>query len=146
MDFSIIWLILLVVFIVVEAGTFGFVSIWFAIGSLAALITSFFVSSSVVQTIVFFVVSFVLLIATFPLAKKIRKRKQTPTNADRNIGRQGTVIKNITPSVPGRIKIDGVDWTAYSSETLSEGDLCIIEEIEGTSVKVKAAINVGAVT
>ncbi len=146
MEISWIWLVLLAVFMAIEAATFGLVSIWFGIGSLAALITSFFVPSLTVQTTVFFAVSFVLILATFPFAKKLRKRKQEPTNADRNVGRQGVVIAKITPSVPGRIKLDGVDWSAKSNETLEEGALCVVENIESTTVTVKAATERQAAT
>ncbi len=139
--FSIIWLVLLVVFIVVEAVTFGLVSIWFGAGSLAALIVSFFTPSLLTQTIVFFAVSFILILATFPLVKKFRYRKQEPTNADRNIGRQGVVIARITPSVHGRVKIDGVDWAARSYATLEEGDLCVVQSIDSTTVYVLPAPN-----
>ncbi len=137
MGISWIWLVLFVVFLAIEAATFGIFSIWFGAGSLVALIVSFFTDSFLVQTSVFFAVSFVLLFATFPFVKKIRKRKQEPTNADRNIGRQGLVISKITPSVPGRVKLDGVDWAARSNVTLEPGTLCMVESIESTTIVVK---------
>ncbi len=139
MGISWVWLVLLVVFMGVEAITFGLVSIWFGIGSLAALITSFFTPAVPVQITVFFVVSFALILATFPFVKRLRKKKREPTNADRNIGRQGVVISKITPATPGRIKLDGVDWAARSAETLEEGTLCIVNEIDSTTVIVSSA-------
>ena len=42
---SLVWLILLIAFVVVEALTVSLVSIWFAAGAVAALIVSGFTSS-----------------------------------------------------------------------------------------------------
>ena len=52
-----IWLILLVAFTVVELATTQLVSIWFAGGSLVALILNFSGFQIVTQVIVFFVVT-----------------------------------------------------------------------------------------
>ena len=59
---SILWLVALIALVVVEAATVGLVSLWFALGSLAALITSFFVHNIWVQFGVFLVVSLVSLL------------------------------------------------------------------------------------
>ena len=61
---SLVWLILLIAFVVVEALTVSLVSIWFAAGAVAALIVSGFTSSWLVQFAVFAVVSAVALAAT----------------------------------------------------------------------------------
>ena len=53
---SLVWLILLIAFVVVEALTVSLVSIWFAAGAVAALIVSGFTSSWLVQFAVFAVV------------------------------------------------------------------------------------------
>ena len=42
---SVIWLVLLVAFAVAEALTVGLVSVWFAAGALAALLTTFFTAN-----------------------------------------------------------------------------------------------------
>ena len=71
---SLVWLILLIAFVVVEALTVSLVSIWFAAGAVAALIVSGFTSSWLVQFAVFAVVSAVALAATRPLVKKAHDR------------------------------------------------------------------------
>ena len=63
------WLILFVIFLLVEIITMGLTTIWFAGGAIVAYITSFF-AGEVVQIVVFFVVSFLLLFTTRPFAKK----------------------------------------------------------------------------
>ncbi len=136
MSASWIWLILLVAFVLIEAGTHGLVSIWFGAGALVSLVTSFISTSVTVQITVFFVVSFALFFATMPFAKKMRAQKQTPLNADRNLGKTGTVVVEITPQVAGRIKLDGVDWNAVSDETLQKGELCVIKAVNSATVTV----------
>ena len=59
---SLVWLILLIAFVVVEALTVSLVSIWFAAGAVAALIVSGFTSSWLVQ---FAVKKFVGILSCF---------------------------------------------------------------------------------
>ena len=67
---SICWLAALVALLALEAATVGLVSLWFAVGSLCALLTSFFVSNIWVQFAVFLAVSFLCLVIIRPLARK----------------------------------------------------------------------------
>ena len=53
----VIWLIVMVLFLVVEGITVGLVSLWFALGALAALLVSLGVDNVWVQIAVFLVVS-----------------------------------------------------------------------------------------
>ena len=59
-----IWLILTIVFIVVEMITVGLTSIWFAAGSLLSLIAAALEAPFGVQLAIFFIVSVVILLAT----------------------------------------------------------------------------------
>ena len=59
---TIIWLILVVVFIIVEISTAAYISLWFILGSLIAMLSSFITSNTVIQIAVFLFVSFVTLI------------------------------------------------------------------------------------
>jgi membrane protein implicated in regulation of membrane protease activity len=74
-----IWLGIFVVTIIVEAATQDLVSIWFSLGSMAALCVSFGVPFWV-EIIVFFVVSTITLIFTRPLVKKLMDRQIRKTN------------------------------------------------------------------
>ena len=56
-----LWLALFVVFLIVEAGTVALVSIWFALGALAALVSCVLGAEMWLQITVFLVVSLVLL-------------------------------------------------------------------------------------
>ena len=81
-----VWLGATVLFGVVEAATAGLVSIWFAAGSLAALLVTMLGANTTVQIVVFLLVTAVTLVLTRPLVKKYQSGKTTPTNADQ-IGR-----------------------------------------------------------
>lgn len=104
----ILWLAAAVGFLALEASTFNMTSIWFAIGSAAALLCCVFTGSFRVQAVVFLVVSILCLAAFRPLAAKLRL-KHTATNGDRNLGREAIVLSPVTAEVPGRC-----GWTAWT--------------------------------
>lgn len=140
---SLVWLILLIAFVVVEALTVSLVSIWFAAGAVAALIVSGFTSSWLVQFAVFAVVSAVALAATRPLVKKRMTARRVPTNADINVGRKAQVLVEVTPDVTGRVRLDGVDWNARCAtpgDTLTPGALCRVTEIHSTLLIVEPVL------
>lgn len=136
----IIWLGLLVLFLVVEAAcAIHLVCIWFAIGSLAALVVYFLHGALWLQITVFLVVSAALLISLWPLTKKFLTPKLTKTNVDSIIGSTGYVtaaVDNIHGQ--GQVKLNGMEWTARSTsgEPISEGTLVTVNRIEGVKVFV----------
>ena len=132
----IVWIILIVFFSVLEAATVGLVSLWFAVGGLGALTASIFTDNVWIQVSVFVIVSAVALAAMRPLVKKVAN-KNSATNADRNIGRTADVIAAISPQRPGRVKLDGVDWSATSDVPLAVGTRCIVTAIHGTLLIVQ---------
>ena len=60
-SFTIIWLIVLIICIGVELATMGLTSIWFAGGSVPAIIAAAFGGPVWLQVILFLIVSLVLL-------------------------------------------------------------------------------------
>ena len=87
MSMPAIWLGAIVVFLVVEALIPGLVSIWFAFGALAALISALLRAPFWLQFVWFIAVSVAALALTRPLARKYVNGKVQPTNADMLIGR-----------------------------------------------------------
>ena len=136
---AIFWLVLLILFIVMEATTTSLVSIWFAAGSLVALILSGFKCQFWIQVTAFIVVSFVLLLATRPFAKKFLEPKITKTNFDRIIGETCLVEEEINNlNETGAVKVKGTIWTARSCEEkiIPVGTTVEIIRIEGVKVFV----------
>lgn len=133
-----LWGILLAVFVVVEAATVNLVTVWFAVGALAALISGAFTRSLLAQVLVFLVVSAIALAVSKPFMDKARHmRPAAPLGLERNLGRQATVVQAIRPEAPGRVRLDGVDWTAVCACELAEGALCTVTGISGTTLRVE---------
>lgn len=131
------WIIAFLVLILIELVTVNLVSIWFAIGSIAAYITTFFTDNFMIQLIVFVIVSIISLLAMKPLTKKIRDRKYEPTNLDRVIGKEGVVTKDITKNSYGEVKVSGSIWTATSKKAISKGTQVKVLKIEGVKLLVE---------
>ena len=138
----IFWLIAAIGFLVLEGMTFSMVSIWFAAGSAAALLSCLFWPSFRVQAVVFIVVSILCLAAFKPLADKLR-RKHTPTNGDRSLGREAKVLTPVSAGKTGRVRLDGVDWNARCAtpgDTLTPGQSCRVAEIHSTLLIVEPVL------
>lgn len=141
-----IWLIATIIFCIAEILYSGFFIIWFAIGSLAALITSFFTTNLIIQTLIFLIVSLILLITlTKHVTTKLLKRPTIATNVDELIGKKGVVIKTIGENSlePGLVKLDGEIWTATSlyDEVITKGTLVEIKKIKGVRLIVSSTQN-----
>ena len=140
-----IWLILAGIFVIAEIATVGFLIFWLSLGSLCAMITSFFTDNIIIQTAVFVVTSALFIFFTRPLAKKLEKTDNPlVTNAFSIIGKKALVIKEINPNQGvGQIKIDGQVWTAKSTneEIISEGTEVLILSIDGVKAVLSADLN-----
>ena len=138
----IFWLIAAVGFLVLEGMTFSMVSVWFAAGSAAALLSCLFHPPFKVQAVVFIVVSILCLAAFKPLTQRLRQ-KPTPTNGDRSLGREAKVLTPVSAEETGRVRLDGVDWNARCAtpgDTLGPGALCRVTEIHSTLLIVEPVL------
>lgn len=135
-----IWLGLAVLMAAAEAATPQLVSIWFALGAVAACITSLFTDSVWIQVIVFVAVSGVALILTRPLAAKLKEKKVEHTNSDRFVGQEGMVITAIdNDAAVGQVRVGSSVWTARSADgsPIPEGVKVTVTAIEGVKLIVK---------
>ncbi len=137
--YKVAWIIALVVFLIIEAVSAGLVSIWFAFGSLAALLVSFLGASLGLQITSFIAISALLLIFTRPMTKKWLDVRITKTNADSLVGQKAVVTKTIFPNEYGQVKIKGQSWTAKSlnDEKIDVHKDVDIVSIEGVKLVVK---------
>ena len=137
---AILWTVLMVAFLVIEAACpFHLVSVWFAVGSLVAMITALLHGALWLQITLFFVVSCGLLALLFPWVKKVLQPKIEKTNVDAMIGTQGYVtaeIDNLT--AVGQVKLGGMAWTARSTsgQIVPVGTLVKVDRIEGVKAFV----------
>jgi membrane protein implicated in regulation of membrane protease activity len=133
------WLFWMVVFLAVEGASVSLVSIWFAGGSLVAMIAALLGVSFGVQVIIFFAVSCLLLAMLRPMVRRYITPKITKTNMDAVLGKQVLVtaaVNNLHGC--GTVKINGVEWTARSTnnDTIEAGTQVTIDRIEGVKVFV----------
>ena len=140
----IIWLILLVISLVIEAATMGLTTVWCAVGCLVALIMDLCHADVVVQIVVMAivtVVSFVVCIIWIkPIVDARRMGKIQPTNADRVIGHEGVVIVAIDPVAgKGQVKVDGQIWSAKCGVSVEEGAKVKVLALEGVKAVVEPA-------
>lgn len=136
---AIIWLILMVVFLMVEGATVSLVSSWFAVGSLVALIASLLSAPVWLQVTLFLLVSCAALAMLRPLVRKYITPKVVKTNVDAIVGKQGPVTAPIdNVAATGQIKLGAMEWSARSTsgEPIAVGALVKVDRIEGVKVFV----------
>ena len=139
---AILWLLLMVIFLVIEGISVMLWSTWFAAGALVSLILSLFKVSFPVQLVVFAVVSCGLLALLRPVVQKYVTPKIVKTNVDSVIGSQGTVLVAIDNiAAEGQVKLGAMYWTARSTtgEKIPEGKLIRVDRVEGVKVYVSVA-------
>lgn len=137
---AIIWLVLVIVFLIIEASCpIHLVSIWFAVGSVAAMIVAWMGGVWWLQLLVFFIVAIALLICLWPVVRKFLNPKVTKTNVDSLVGSTGRVTAAIdNVSACGQVKLGAMEWSARSTtgEDIPEGTLVRVDRIEGVKAFV----------
>ena len=140
MDMLWVWIAVIVFSVLIEASSIiQLVSIWAALGGIAALILELCGVDITIQIIVFFVVTILLIILTRPLAKRMTRFKKTATNADRNLGRTGRVTKVIDENLGlFRVRVENDDWaaTTETNTSLPVGTEVSVLRIEGVKLIV----------
>ena len=115
----IIWLVLFVAMLIIEAIGPALVSIWFALGAVIALILSFIPEVAWwIEVIVFVVISIATLLALRPILK----------------------LEDITYLRPGAVKIGDVSWTAIpvnKDEKIVENEIIEVVAVNGNKLIVK---------
>ena len=139
---KLIWAVLLIAFAIGEGVTVGLTSVWFAAGSLAALICALLGGPLWLQIALFIVISALCLVTVRPLAQKYFNSKVEPTNADRILGTEAVVTEDINNiQATGAVRIGGIVWSARSEHDtlIPAGTLVRILRIEGVKVYVEIA-------
>lgn len=142
MNYEVIaWLIILVIMVIAEFATMGLATIWFAGGALIAFIAALLGAPLPAQVILFFVVSFVLLFFTRPLAKKQFNTKRERTNAESLLEEKAVVLESIDNlAATGLVQVRGQEWTARAKangKTFEKGAVVKVVAIEGVKLLVE---------
>lgn len=137
------WFTLVLGFLILEAACpIHLVSVWFAAGSLVAMLASLLSAPLWLQILLFVVVSVSLLLILLPWVKKNLVTGGAKTNVDAVIGTEGKVtveIENI--SATGQVKLGAMEWSARSTDgsVIPVGTLVRVDRIEGVKVFVTRA-------
>ena len=145
MNMTWIWLSAAVILLIVEGIAPGLVSVWFALGALAAMVSAICNAPLWLQAVWFVLVSAVTLVLTRPLVKKYVNSRVQPTNADALIGKDGVVVDAIDNIAgTGSVKISGQMWTARSTEEnipIASGKIVTAKAIQGVKLIVEEKEN-----
>ena len=134
------WLVIAFLFLILETtspGLFFFSSFFF--GGLIAAVSTYFTASLAIQTTIFLVSSscFLVILRYWILPSVTNRSHQTNVYALR--GKHGIVVKDITFTTPGFVKINGETWVAriLKDEIIKVGDKVEVIDIRGAHVIVK---------
>ncbi len=134
-----VWIAVAIVMALVEALSLGFITIWFVVGAVAALIAQLLGFSFVAQIVVFLVVSIAFLLLVRPYALKHRNKGASAEPS--LVGKTARVIVPISADgMNGRVETsDGVCWTARSAngEAIPDGTQVRIVRVESIKVFVE---------
>ncbi len=140
-DTWILWGIIAVICFMLEMF---FPSFWIAIlgiGAIAASLASFLGAGTIFQIAALSLTSIVCGLFLRPLAMKYiyRKENDIPTNTAALIGKKVQVLKEISVSGNGRVKIGGETWKAIpdvEGSVFKEGDIVTVKKVDGAKVIV----------
>ncbi len=137
-----IWVIIALVFVVVEMLTSGFAVMCISFGCLFGALSSLWDIDLKWQILAFAVGTALAFVTVRPLVNKFfyKKVKDVKTNADAVVGRAAIVTERIEGELrPGRVKIDGDDWKAISldNETIEVGEAVVVKAINSVILTVK---------
>ena len=137
-----IWVIIALIFVIVEIFTSGFAVMCISIGALFGAIASALDWEFKWQILVFAIGTIVALLTLRPLVYKLfyNKSRDVKTNAEALIGRRAITTERIEGELhPGRVKVDGDEWKAISleAEPIEVGEAVEITTLNSIIVTVK---------
>ena len=133
------WLILTIVFSVIEFMGPALVSVWFAFAAAITIFVSLAFDNLKVEITFFTIVSVLAIIFIRPFAKKILSKKKD--NFDAEIIDTSIVIKKVVDTNKEEkvydVSYKGSIWTALSNEIFEVGDIPIILGFRGNKIIIK---------
>ncbi len=143
--FSILWFVILVIAIVIEARTSDVSAVWFVPAAALAFLLSFFITGEddvknlAIQILVFVfaaLISFIVFRISFN--KKVKRVKKGKTNITALIGERCLVIEDISNiDVKGLVNLKGSIWSARSKDEndfIEAGTVVVVERVEGVKL------------
>jgi membrane protein implicated in regulation of membrane protease activity len=140
----IFWIVLILVFAIIEISTLEFTFLMLAIGSLGGLVSGLFGLPWWAQFIVAFVLALLLLLAVRPPLLRALRRGGDParSNVEALLGMSGVVTNDFDGKTNHVKLLNGDTWTARladPSRPLIEGERIVVTAIEGATAVVAPA-------
>jgi membrane protein implicated in regulation of membrane protease activity len=135
-----LWILAAVIAGAVEMALPGFVSLWFAVGALAASLAAALGLGINFQLTLFTLVSLALFAASRTLFKKafMRNAGTVKTGVEAMVGQEALVTEALTQGHGGTVRINGELWSARTlGEAVPEGERVIVEQVEGLKLWVR---------
>lgn len=128
------WIVICIIALVIDIFTASLLSIWFTLGSLAAIVFSLFGLSFVFQVIVFVIVTILGLIFGYPVVKRLVKDTVPKFKSleSSNLG-QTIICKEDIIDGSGKILLNGALWRIEieNHETVLKGEKLELLELKG---------------
>lgn len=136
------WLVLILVFAIIEVFTLEMTFLMLALGSVAGLLSGLTGIPWWAQFIVAAVVAVALLLTLRPSLLRMLRRGADParSNVDALIGAEGQVVRTVT-SAGGQVKLQNGDvWTARLSPITEQADVPVGERVLVTGIDGATAV------
>ena len=133
------WLILTIVFSVIEFMGPALASVWFAFAAAITIFVSLAFDNLKVEITFFTIISILAIMFIRPFAKKILSKKKD--NFDAEIIDTSIVIKKVVDTNKEEkvydVSYKGSIWTALSNEIFEVGDIPVISSFKGNKIIIK---------
>ena len=134
---ALFWAILSGVTAILEIIIPGLVTIWFALSALIVMFLSNFIGDSLIQFLIFAVLSIIFLIFTRPVLRKYIEL-QRKTNFDSSMKGMDVKVERVVDARKAEkeyeVKFKGSIWTGVSEEMLSSGEVVKIKGFRGNKI------------
>lgn len=134
---ALFWAILSGAAAILEIIIPGLVTIWFALSALIVMFLANFIEDSLIQFLIFAVLSVIFLIFTRPVLRKYIEL-QRKTNFDASMKGIDVKIEKVVDTKQAEkeyeVKFKGSIWTGVSEEILSNGEIVKIKGFKGNKI------------
>ena len=133
------WLVLTIIFTVIEFMGPALVSVWFAFAAFITIFVSLAFDNLKVEITFFTIISILAILFIRPFAKKILSKKKDSFDAE--IIDTSIVIKKVVDTNKEEkvydVSYKGSIWTALSNEIFEVGDIPVISSFKGNKIIIK---------
>ncbi len=135
------WIVVGILFIMLEMATGTFITLGFGLAAVVVGLLELVTGMNFLTQVILWIL---LSVGFVTLLFKYYKGQPTVSNtgqSDHGFDTQGTVIKEISRQVRGKVKFDtpvlgNTVWSAVSEHSIHVGDRVTIEEVTGQLIKV----------